>query len=72
MPKADPELEHFIRQIVKEQLFDYHDLGRLRVFGSWSQKKLGEELSAALMHNPIVVIDGRGITRISGHKPGWR
>ncbi len=72
MAKTESELLNLVRKVVQDELYERQHLGNLRIFGNWSQKKLGEELGAALMHSPIIVIDGRGITRISGHKPGWK
>lgn len=72
MGRPDPELEAFIRQLVRDELFKKNELGTQKIFGSWSRKKLGDVVGDALMHSPIVLVDGRGITHISGHKPGWR
>ena len=68
MSKLDPEIVQLIKQVVQKELLA-RTPGTLRVFGQWSQKKLGEELGRALLEHPIVVIDGRGIKAVSGNKP---
>jgi phosphatidylserine/phosphatidylglycerophosphate/cardiolipin synthase-like enzyme len=66
------ELELFIREIVNDELHGDRKPGKLAVWGAQSKKRIGELVGDALMHTKVVVIDGRGITTISGHKPLWK
>ena len=68
----DKELEGFVRNIVRSELFDQLDHGCVSIWGNVSKKRLGEIMAEAIMSNRIVVLDGRGVKTISGHKPIWR
>lgn len=66
------ELEDFIRNVVRAEVFDQLDHGCVSIWGNISKKRLGEIVADALMANRMVVIDGRQVKMIAGHKPIWR
>ena len=64
-----------IRRLVDERIDELFRDGAgaaLKVYGNASKKMIGEMVADALMHRPVVTIDGSGLNRIAGHKPTWR
>jgi hypothetical protein len=72
LSESDTNLEQLIREIINDELHGDRKPGKLTVWGAQSKKRIGELVADALMHTKIIVIDGRGVTTISGHKPLWK
>ena len=71
----DGEEARRVRRIVAKMLGvepDGHDIGMCFATGNTSKKMLGEMVAQVGEQCRYVVVDLRGVTRISGKRPWWR
>lgn len=72
---SKPLTKEEVEEIVRETINGEFGRGpRLAIWfgGSQTYKALGRHVADALLHSPVVVIDGRMIRSIAGRKPMWK
>ena len=68
---TDEEIRAIVRDAVNEE-FGHGPRQVMCVYGRCSKKMIGELVGEALLHSPIVIIDGRGLRAVSSHKVMWK